>query len=218
MRKLIFFIPYLLIQITVAQSKEDSLYTFIKSYDYTGIDKKVCLMEIGKTIKEHSEMLSNLCNNDQEKVRAAYIWVSTFITYSFSYTNYNSLDIALKTRKGVCHHFASIFNEICNNMNIESFYITGYIKRINGKVELHAWNVVVIQNQNFLLDPTWGIQFPEKYFLANPKEMILTHYPYNEKYQCLQEVITFEYFKSPGKYLHKYKKSPRIIPLYSMLK
>src|SRR5213075_1846903 len=97
---------------------------------------------------------------------------------------------ALKRKKGVCEHFAAIFNDVCIKSGIKSFVIEGYTKQ-NGSVDKssHAWCTALVDNKWFLYDPTWdagsegnGLFSGNKrtdYFEALPSVFIQSHMPFD---------------------------------------
>jgi len=64
---------------------------------------------------------------------------------------------ALKTRRGICENYATLFMDICNKTGIKSFVVEGYTKQ-NGFADYipHAWSAALIDTTWYLFDPTWG--------------------------------------------------------------
>lgn len=77
----------------------------------------------------------------------------------------------------------------------------------------HSWNTVFLGKDWYLIDCTWGAghidengkfqqKFTEFYFLTNPSEFIMSHFPYidknseeSQKWQLLKTPITLEEFE-----------------------
>jgi len=124
----------------------------------------------------------------------------------------NKLEGVLKSQKAVCIDYSEVFNEVCNLIGIESKIVVGFSKtnivdiENEKKYKDHAWNAVKINDKWQLLDVTWGASFTNKsskkiynyYFFTSPKELIVSHFPINHKWQLLENKISKkEFFKSP---------------------
>ncbi len=122
------------------------------------------------------------------------------------------LEEVLKLQKAVCIDYSEIFKEVCDLIGIESKIVVGYSKTnivdIENEKEYkdHAWNAVKVNNKWELLDVTWGASFTNKsskevynyYFFTAPKELIVSHFPINQRWQLLENKISKkEFFKSP---------------------
>lgn len=174
------------------------------------------------------EKLSDLINKDfkreDEKARAIFTWIATNVKYdlqayskgqqvAFSYKTeeektalqkkYNE-ELALKTlktKKGVCQGYATLFNLLCEQTGLESVFIAGtsksaltHIGKAPTIVGDHAWNAVKIDNQWKLVDVTWGagsvsgtpavfnFRFNDVYFFSEPDFFFLNHFPEDEKW------------------------------------
>src|SRR5690606_24015458 len=85
---------------------------------------------------------------ETEKSRAAFYWITQNIQYDaenmFAINFYENRDEkvkkVLRTRKGICEHFAALFQEVCTLSGIRSLVVTGYTKQ-NGFADYipHAW-------------------------------------------------------------------------------
>ena len=118
----------------------------------------------------------------------------------------------LEKRSAVCGGYANIFQRLAELMGLKTEYVTGYSKAFGYTPgedvtrNRHAWNMVRINNRWYLLDPTWGSGYiddegkfvrrlNEYYFLTPPKELILTHFPEDSKYQMMSRPVTLKQFK-----------------------
>ncbi len=105
------------------------------------------------------------------------------------------------------------------NASIEIKKITGYAKgfhyragnRIKGTKTNHAWNAVKLKGQWWLCDFTWGAgyvdndkrfqwNYTEHYFLTDPEEFILDHFPVEEEWQLISPCYTIEQFEKWAKF------------------
>jgi len=175
------------------------------------VDKLVLQIpdSLTKTTEDIANYIVSNFDNDKDKIRAIYAWVTTNIAYDVD--NMFKVDIhekkedkitkALKTRKGVCDHYSLLFSEICSHAGIKSYVITGYVK-LNGNIDnmSHAWCSAFIGDDWYLFDPTWGAgtvnngKFTKKmndaYFMVTPVTMIKSHMPFDYLWQFLDNTVT----------------------------
>ena len=104
-------------------------------------------------------------NNSTDKSRAAFIWIAKNIQYdvenmfalNFAQNTAEIVEKVLKTRKGICRHYAELFNDIARQTGIKTYVISGYTRQ-QGYVDYlpHAWCAGLIDSAWYLFDPTWG--------------------------------------------------------------
>lgn len=58
--------------------------------------------------------------------------------------------------KGVCANYAALFDAMCDVAGINAYHISGYAKSGLFSGGLHGWNLVEIDGQYMLCDPTWS--------------------------------------------------------------
>lgn len=217
MRKFVPFIFLFLSVLSVAQTKTA----------YTDIDNKISKIpvELSSSTTEIAKFISDSFKTDTEKIRAVFYWTATNISYDVPnmfepnqlQSSQEKIENTLKTKKGVCIHYAEVFNDISNKIGIKCQIIQGYTKQ-NGKVAnlSHAWCAAQIENKWFVFDPTWGAggvtngKFVKKlnnaYFKAEPSKIIATHMPFDYLWQFLNYPITNEDFYAGKIQLDKTKK------------
>ena len=149
---------------------------------------------------------------ENDKIRAVFYWTTSNISYDvkniFTPTSIDpqeKITTTLKTRMGVCIHYAEVFNAIANKAGIKTYVIIGYTKQ-NGAIDTisHAWCASQIDGKWFLFDPTWGSgginngKFVKKrnniYFKVSPEKMIISHIPFDYLWQFLHFPITNQEF------------------------
>ncbi|MFY8182433.1 MAG: transglutaminase domain-containing protein [Flavobacterium sp.] len=153
--------------------------------------------------------------SESDKIRAAFYWTANNISYdienmnepNFVYSSSEKIASALKSKKGVCIHYAEVYNEIANKLGVKTVIVVGYTKQ-NGVVSPigHAWNASKIEGKWFLFDPTWGagyvnnLKFYKKlnnnFFKTSAAKMIQTHMPFDYLWQFSNEPITNHEFFS----------------------
>jgi Transglutaminase-like superfamily len=156
---------------------------------------------------EIAAYISKNADNDEKKVRSAYMWVIRSITYdrgssSMVILNENKsalIQSTLQKRKGVCENFAYLFADLCKKMGIPAYVVGGYTRQ-NGSVDKssHAWCTVYLNHRWTLYDPTWdegGFKYSGlSYFKVSPEVFIQSHMPFDPIFQLLDYPLTFDEF------------------------
>jgi hypothetical protein len=183
--------------------------------NYTDVDTKMAAIPNNATVT--TDAISNYINtnfkSDTDKIRAVFYWTASNITYDIKNmftqnpeeTSQDRIANALKLKKGVCIHYAEVFNELASKIGVESRIIEGYTKQ-NGKVSnlSHAWIAAKIDNKWAVFDPTWGAGFVKNevfvkrlnniHFKTEPEKSIATHIPFDYLWQFLNYPITNQEF------------------------
>ena len=188
--------------------------------DFKKIDEYAKSIDYNENKSLAKELTKN-STTELEKVRAIFIWITDNIEYDFElyqspelqdelYTSEaNVIEHTLKNKKAICSGYSYLFKSLCDEIGIESVYISGFSKQFLDGFEKkpipdHAWNAVKINNKWYLLDATWASGngfgnhfekgFDEYWFLTNPKEFIYNHYPVEQKWTLLSKDFTIEKF------------------------
>lgn len=162
---------------------------------------------------------------DTDKIRAAFYWTASNISYdvanmnavNFQESTQEKIARTLKTKRGVCIHYAVVLNALSEKIGIQSYIIDGYNKQ-NGNVGnlAHAWTAAKIDKKWYIFDPTWASgyvnngKFYKKlnnlYFKAEPATIIASHIPFDYIWQFLNYPITNEEFYEGKIQINKNKK------------
>ena len=188
-----------------------------KANDYLNIDKK--MTKIPDSLTTSTSGIAGYINanfkSEAEKIRAAFYWTASNISYDVpnmyepNYLDSPQEKIAntLKSRKGVCIHYAEVYNDIANKIGIKTYIVGGYTKQ-DGKIApiSHAWCASIIDGKWFLFDPTWsagyieGQKFIKKlnnsFFRVEPSKMVTSHIPFDYLWQFLNSPVTNQEFIS----------------------
>lgn len=178
---------------------------------FTAVDTKMAKIpeELTHSTTDIANYISTNFTSESDKIRAAFYWTASTISYdvenmnepNFIYTPQEKIASALKTRKGVCIHYAEVFSEIANKIGLKTYIIGGYTKQ-NGVVTTisHAWCGSKIDGKWELFDPTWasgyidGEKFTKKfnnaYFKTEPSKLIQSHMPFDYLWQFLNRPLT----------------------------
>ena len=181
---------------------------------YDAIDKKIS--EISKNSETKTTYVANYIaknfTSTDDKLRAAYYWIAINISYDVEnmlnqkpQTSEEKIANVLRTKKGVCMHYAELFKDIASKLGIEIILIEGYTK-MYGKVAplSHVWCASKIDGIWYLYDPTWGAGYVENekyvkklnnnYYKAEPKSLISSHMPFDYLWQFSEYPITNQEF------------------------
>ena len=108
------------------------------------------------------EMLLQMVNvkdeyslNDAESAYLAFQWIAKNIKYANSEESHDPVTV-YNSGKGNAQGISSLFNRICQYLEIESGSILGYVKERNSKDFVHHWNYMVIDGSYYLVDATMG--------------------------------------------------------------
>ena len=169
-------------------------------------------------------VLIDICDDnmsDAEKVHAIYDWLAVNVKYDYALANRNpALDATpntaydgfylegvfkadflpngtvaqIKRGKAVCDGIAKAFNLLCNMEGIRAYKITGKTTGENGVG--HAWNEVLVGDNWYLVDATWGNELrltydmeieTHKYLLTTDAELRITRETYGSYPETAKE-------------------------------
>lgn len=120
----------------------------------------------------------------------------------------------LRKKSAVCEGYSQLITEVLRDLDIISVVVTGYAKRFPSEIgrirrnSNHAWNAVRIEEDWYLIDATWStgnsmynkefFRFSDTYFMINPKNLILSHFPDDKQWQLLKKPVSkINYFNLP---------------------
>lgn len=86
-------------------------------------------------------------------------WVHENIEYDLNYLGKDmTTEEILQIKRGVCIHYAQLYNDLLRSYGIPSVVVSGISYNIDeNKFENHAWNLVYTNGDWRAIDPTWGI-------------------------------------------------------------
>jgi hypothetical protein len=146
-------------------------------------------------------------------------------------------EIVLRNRLAVCDGYARLFKTLCDHADIRAEIVTGFVRNSNRSSARfqtnHSWNAVMIEGKWYLVDATWGSgyvnysgqfirQYDRHFFLADPVDMLQTHYPENpfwtltDKHYRPWEFKSqpLKYFTWHGAYIGRYSPRSGIIDVH----
>jgi len=186
-------------------------------------------------IEDLAEVLFESAETDQEKAEAIYHWVTHNIEYDLKqYEDFRSGDRdkkggkrirrkempehnakkvvkALRNRAGICEDYSLIVQSLCEEADLESKLVKGYIRidpsKLRSTGEKHMWNLVKINDEWLPIDATYGAGYIDKnndfvfnydknYFLANKEQFSLNHLPRDTAFMLTDTIMMRNQFKS----------------------
>jgi hypothetical protein len=183
--------------------------------EFSAIDKKA--LQIPDSLTKNTDQIANYVisnfTTEKDKSRAIFIWVASNIQYdidnmfaiNFYEDKQEKIAKPLRTGKGICENYASLFTDICQKAGLKSYVIEGYTKQ-NGFTDYipHAWSAALIDSSWFLFDPTWGSGYVNggkffkkinnEFFRASPTALIKSHMPFDYLWQFLNYPVTNQEF------------------------
>lgn len=140
--------------------------------------------------------------SDSNKIRAIFFFTANHIEYdvdnmfaiNFNETTENKIEKGLTDRKGVCMHYAEVFNALAKELKFESYVVEGITKQ-NGTTDAmaHSWNATKVDGSWYLFDATWGSgaiyqgkyikKLDNQYFKCKPNKLSKSHYPFDYLWQ-----------------------------------
>ena len=157
--------------------------------------------------------LSKGSPNSFETVKRLHDWVADNIAYDApSFLSGKLPDqgyaAVLKTKLAVCEGYATLFKKFCDTAGIPCALVDGYSRGYGATLfgpedptaSNHAWNLVQIGGQSYLIDTTWDAgtldgnrytkAYSTGYLFADPNEFIHSHFPENPQYQLLAQPVS----------------------------
>jgi len=214
---------------------------FIEHASFLEIDQYVLNTPASaeSSIENLAAYLGNGAKDDLEKTRAIYRWITENINYDYqaylagTYGDMSAQGV-LNSRKSVCAGYSELFFKLAQAMDLQVIKISGWAKGISYVdsssllgIPNHAWNAVKLYDGWYLLDSTWGAgsirnevfvkEFKDYYFLTNPEQLIMTHYPDSSKWQLTEQYISQSIFNNYPTVYFKVFGSKLITPINKYL-
>ncbi|MEK6153856.1 transglutaminase domain-containing protein [Flavobacteriaceae bacterium 3-367] len=203
----------------------------IYSQDYQRVDTIVSKYpkRFSSTAKL-AKLISNDFKTESDKVRAVFFWIADNVKYDpkedgkFAYEYSDKAEYLEKERKynnklserviskgvAVCEGYSVLFREVCQDLGIKSKVAQGasktIVKDIGKRFYIdHAWNIVEIDGNSYLVDVTWGAgtygpdfqkELDNAFYLTPPEVFINRHYPENYDDALLEDRISKERFSN----------------------
>ncbi|MGZ2370197.1 transglutaminase domain-containing protein [Ancylomarina sp. YFZ004] len=198
---------------------------------YGVVDRQVKRMpdSLSNNIIHLHHYLDSIGVDDEERIRAFYMWIITNIKYEnqvellfdknllFYMGSNNSVSpvSVLKKSKAVCEGFSKLFQFFCQQSGIEAYTIGGYISKKGAFQDraTHSWNAVKVNNEWRFFDLTWAYASFEhtgiksstnEFYMVKPQEFILSHLPLVPMWQFLETPVPIYVFNMGDDMINDY--------------
>lgn len=163
---------------------------------------KTTLEKLTKYLQKSAKNLTLI-----ERALLVYKWVTDIIEYDFEGMNTYNYDTSEETTfnrgKSIYSGYARLYKMMCEKLELKVERIEGFSKgfafNLNDNNEdclKHEWNAIEIENEWYLIDPTWGAgyttdektfikKFNPYFFFTPPQEFVRGHLPFISKWQLL---------------------------------
>lgn len=169
-----------------------------------------------RTIPKLAQYLAEESDNDVEKLRAIYAWITLNISYEDDYPMSDfwatpeyiedqSAPQVLHNRSAVCQGYANLFCALAKELALPCEVVTGIVKDPDGSIPRlgHAWVAAKADGVWRLFDPTWGVPVPgsgaytvnERYFMPPPERFVVNHLPDDPVWQLLEKPVEERVFR-----------------------
>jgi hypothetical protein len=172
-------------------------------------------------IRQITAYINEGSQNDFERVKKAHDLVALLVRYdavSFWANNIpdQSYTSVLKTRLAVCEGYANLFKKLCDELKIPCDIVHGFARGVGTSPfagdtptdSNHAWNIVAVGGEHYLIDCTWDSghmegrvskqEYNTAWLFLKPEHFLHTHFPENSQQQLMAKPLTAtEFLKLP---------------------
>lgn len=134
-------------------------------------------IELSEFEKISSDFVKTLSGTDMEKLKNIHDWLIQRTEYDYSYmlpdtgTAYGTI----VEQRSVCSGFAAAYKYIADLAGLQTLYVTGKFRDTQtGQYVPHAWNIVYVNKQYYLVDVTLDKAFKNIFLLSSVNNN--THY------------------------------------------
>lgn len=150
--------------------------------------------------------LTREARSDSARAAVLYEWVARTIRYDANAffrggDGYETPEEVFRHRSALCGGYVALYQRLAREVGLDAVPITGYAKGVDyvfgrsTKKPNHAWLAMFIAGEWRLIDPTWGAgvingrtfepRFTWEFFLVEPGELILSHFPEEPEWQLV---------------------------------
>lgn len=193
---------------------------------YTHVDERTDALQgfdLEKTLNELVRLLTGDYEDDLSKIRALYRWFTAQPVERADYkkgAKANTAMFHLYNLKHKKNTYAGFFALLCWYANLPCAIIRGYLKgstyevgqKIDKNLHRGEWNAVLIDGNWRLINAFWGAcvlsddidndkqdyvyTCDEDFFLADPQQIIYTHFPEEPNWQLIDNKKTIKEFET----------------------
>lgn len=160
--------------------------------------------------------LTDGVKTDSARAARLYEWVARNLTYDVDgflrgRLSDGKAETVFRKRKAVCGGYVALYERLAREAGLVVMPILGYAKGFtyrpgaSTKKPNHSWLAVSIDGEWRFVDPTWASgfingrafepRFNWDYFLIDPQELILSHFPEESEWQLLDRPMSRREFE-----------------------
>lgn len=161
-------------------------------------------------IAELARSIAGAARSDSARAAILYEWVARNVRYDASAffrgaDGHESAEDVFRHQVALCGGYVALYQRLAREVGLEAVPITGYAKGVDyvfgrsTKKPNHAWLAMYIAGEWRLIDPTWGAgvingrkfepRFTWDFFLVQPDELILSHFPEDAEWQLVERPL-----------------------------
>jgi hypothetical protein len=150
-----------------------------------------------------------------EIVRGCYLWIVKNITYDQKIKKHKNVSYnfdphaVFKSKEAICTGYVTLFQYMLAQFDITSYSVGGYVQSENNPINIevpdHAWAAIHIDDDWYLIDPTWDaglsrdhkgrwVRLSDTYFCMPPDSFIIDHLPAVPMWQMKDTITTVSKF------------------------
>ncbi|GHV32938.1 hypothetical protein AGMMS4952_24270 [Spirochaetia bacterium] len=172
-------------------------------------------------VRQIAAYINENSRNDFERVKKAHDLVAVLVRYDAANFWANtvpdqSYQNVLKTKLAVCQGYSELFKKLCDELKVPCDIVIGFGRGVGTSPfagdtptnSNHAWNIVTINNENYLIDCTWDSGYMDgkvskqsyttDWLFLKPEQFLCSHYPENQKQQLMAKSLSSnEFLKLP---------------------
>ena len=172
-----------------------------------------------KTNQEIERIVSAMSSNSGKGIiqieKSIHDYMVNSISYDYEALRNKSMNRCsfniygvINNRLAVCEGIAKFVKLTLNKLGIECFICGGKCILENEKIEVHAWNVIKIEEDYYLIDVTWDIRrddaqnkriVPYDYFNLDDANISRDHFDFNMSFECTS--MLYNYHAIMGRFI-----------------
>ena len=132
--------------------------------------------DVNPEVTEMTMRVTRKADNARECAQAIYSWIASNISYDYVIALDRSQRVSaaavLGARRGICLGYSALFRDMCATVGVDAYIVSGYglndpRSRLPDQPN-HAWNMVRLDGQWWIVDVTWASTNPSgNYFALN---------------------------------------------------
>jgi hypothetical protein len=168
-------------------------------------------------VKQIAAYINENSKDDFERVKKAHDLVALLVRYDAPNFWANtvpdqSYQNVLKTKLAVCQGYSNLFKKLCDELAIPCDIVIGFGRGVGTSPfagdtptdSNHAWNIVTVNNEHYLIDCTWDSGYMDgrvskqsyttDWLFLKPEQFLCSHYPENSRQQLTAKPLSSSEF------------------------